>query len=167
MLLLQVPLAVLMSLPFFHNWTAASSGIASAGLQSTKVGTTSRHTAGIRNFDQPYHLTNRKQIEIPKPVWIGVLWAGLWVAMYITHVGGKFRHGLLEKSSSFCDENFLHKGPKRPRMCTPADDCARAAENDLKPPFKSSHLDFPNQALNLEVLEWDGVDVFVFFQNKS
>ena len=31
-------------------------------------------------------------------MWIGVLWAGLWVAMWITHVGGKFRHGLLEKS---------------------------------------------------------------------
>ena len=31
-------------------------------------------------------------------MWIGVLWAGLWVAMWITLVGGKFRHGLLEKS---------------------------------------------------------------------
>ena len=31
-------------------------------------------------------------------MWIGVLWAGLWVAMWITHVGAKFRHGLLEKS---------------------------------------------------------------------
>ena len=31
-------------------------------------------------------------------MWIGVLWAGLRVAMWITHVGGKFRHGLLEKS---------------------------------------------------------------------
>ena len=30
-------------------------------------------------------------------MWIGVLWAGLRVAMWITHVGGKFRHGLLEK----------------------------------------------------------------------
>ena len=30
-------------------------------------------------------------------MWIGVLWAGLQVAMWITHVGGKFRHGLLEK----------------------------------------------------------------------
>ena len=28
----------------------------------------------------------------------GVLWAGLRVAMWITHVGSKFRHGLLEKS---------------------------------------------------------------------
>ena len=40
-------------------------------------------------------------------MWIGVLWAGLRVAMWITHVGGgKFRHGLLEKSlislSSLC-----------------------------------------------------------------
>ena len=33
-----------------------------------------------------------------KSMWIGVLWAGLRVAMWITHVGGKFRHGLLEKS---------------------------------------------------------------------
>ena len=27
-----------------------------------------------------------------------VLWAGLRVAIWITQVGGKFRHGLLEKS---------------------------------------------------------------------
>ena len=33
----------------------------------------------------------------PKSMWIGVLWAGLQVAMWITHVGGKSRHGLLEK----------------------------------------------------------------------
>ena len=31
-------------------------------------------------------------------MWIGVLWAGLRVAMWITHAGGTFRHGLLEKS---------------------------------------------------------------------
>ena len=31
-------------------------------------------------------------------MWIGLLWAGLRVAMWITHVGGKFRHGLLRKS---------------------------------------------------------------------
>ena len=31
-------------------------------------------------------------------MWIGVLWAGLRVAMWITHVGVEFRHGLLEKS---------------------------------------------------------------------
>ena len=31
-------------------------------------------------------------------MWIGVLWAGLRVAMWITHVGSKCRHGLLEKS---------------------------------------------------------------------
>ena len=31
-------------------------------------------------------------------MWIGVLWVGLRVAMWITHVGGKFHHGLLEKS---------------------------------------------------------------------
>ena len=30
-------------------------------------------------------------------MWIGVVWAGLRVAMWITHAGGKFRHGLLEK----------------------------------------------------------------------
>ena len=30
-------------------------------------------------------------------MWIGVLWAGLRVPMWIAHVGGKFRHGLLEK----------------------------------------------------------------------
>ena len=32
-------------------------------------------------------------------MWIGMLWAGLRVAMWITHVGGReFRHGLPEKS---------------------------------------------------------------------
>ena len=31
-------------------------------------------------------------------MWIGMLWAGLRAAMWITHVGGKFHHGLLEKS---------------------------------------------------------------------
>ena len=31
-------------------------------------------------------------------MWIGVLWAGLRVAMWIAHVGGKCRHSLLEKS---------------------------------------------------------------------
>ena len=31
-------------------------------------------------------------------MWIGMLWAGLRVAMWTIHVGGKFRHGLLEKS---------------------------------------------------------------------
>ena len=30
-------------------------------------------------------------------MWIGVLRAGVRVAMWITHVGGKFRYGLLEK----------------------------------------------------------------------
>ena len=34
-------------------------------------------------------------------MWIGVLWAGLRVAMWITHVGGKFCHGLLEESLMF------------------------------------------------------------------
>ena len=33
-----------------------------------------------------------------KSMWIGVSWAGLRVAMWITHFGGEFRHGLLEKS---------------------------------------------------------------------
>ena len=31
-------------------------------------------------------------------MWTGVLGVGLRVAMWITHVGGKFRHGLLEQS---------------------------------------------------------------------
>ena len=31
-------------------------------------------------------------------MWIGVLWPGVRVAVWIAHVGGKFRHGLLEKS---------------------------------------------------------------------
>ena len=33
-------------------------------------------------------------------MWIGVLGAGLQVAMWIAHVGGKCRHGLPEKSLS-------------------------------------------------------------------
>ena len=36
-------------------------------------------------------------------MWIGVLWAGLRVAMWITHVGGKFHHGLLEKFNAEYD----------------------------------------------------------------
>ena len=36
-------------------------------------------------------------------MWIGVLWAGLWVDIWITHVRGKFRHGLLEKSLNFAN----------------------------------------------------------------
>ena len=32
----------------------------------------------------------------PEGMWIGVLWAGLRVAMWIAHVGAKFRRGLLE-----------------------------------------------------------------------
>ena len=34
-------------------------------------------------------------------------------------------------------------GPERPQKCTTADDCAQIAENGLKPPFASPHLDFP------------------------
>ena len=40
-------------------------------------------------------------------MWIGVLWAGLRVAMWIAHVGGKFRHGLLEKSLKISEEKRL------------------------------------------------------------
>ena len=40
-------------------------------------------------------------------MWIGVLWAGLRVAMWITHVEGKFRHGLLEKSPNNSLSNYL------------------------------------------------------------
>ena len=45
-------------------------------------------------------------------MWIGVLWAGLRVAMWITHVGGKFRHGLLEKSLKKIT-NFMRNSLKR------------------------------------------------------
>ena len=41
--------------------------------------------------------------SLKRHMWIGVLWAGLRVAMWITHVGGKFRHGLLEKSLKDAD----------------------------------------------------------------
>ena len=51
-------------------------------------------------------------------MWIGLFWAGLRVAMWITHVGGKFRHGLLElreaKPGGFQTRVFLTffgKGP--------------------------------------------------------
>ena len=40
-------------------------------------------------------------------MWIGVLWAGLRVAMWITHVGGKYRHGLLEKSTESASRRGL------------------------------------------------------------
>ena len=35
-------------------------------------------------------------------MWIGVLWTGLRVTMWIAHVGGKNRHVLLEKSLIHC-----------------------------------------------------------------
>ena len=35
--------------------------------------------------------------KMPKSMWIGVLWAGLRVTMWITYVGIKFRHGLLAR----------------------------------------------------------------------
>ena len=40
-----------------------------------------------------------------KSMWIGVLWAGLRVAMWITHVGGKYRHGLLENRAELKGTN--------------------------------------------------------------
>ena len=49
-------------------------------------------------------------------MWIGVLWAGLRVAMWIAHVGGTFRHGLLEKS--LININFFVRLVLgRPRVC--------------------------------------------------
>ena len=37
-----------------------------------------------------------------------MLWNGPRAAMWITHVGGKFRHGLLEKSlNNFCQRQIL------------------------------------------------------------
>ena len=36
-------------------------------------------------------------------------------------------------------------GPKRPQKGTIVDDCAQFAESDLKPPFESPHLDFPDK----------------------
>ena len=59
-------------------------------------------------------------------MWIGVLWAGLRVSMWIAHVGGKFRHGLLQKSL---------KHTMRPETITQivqkrvTDVCARAIED--------------------------------------
>ena len=40
-------------------------------------------------------------------MWISVLWAGLRVAMWITHVGGKYHHGLLEKSEIFLSPSIV------------------------------------------------------------
>ena len=40
-------------------------------------------------------------------MWIGVLWAGLRVAMWIAHVGGKYRHGLLEKPLNFAKKKRM------------------------------------------------------------
>ena len=39
-------------------------------------------------------------------MWIGVLWAGLRVTMWIAHVGGKFRHGLLQKSLNAANQSI-------------------------------------------------------------
>ena len=47
-------------------------------------------------------------------MWIGVLWAGLRGAMWITHVGGKFRHGLLEKSLKQLVRNFFGEAEVKP-----------------------------------------------------
>ena len=43
-------------------------------------------------------------------MWIGVLWAGLQVAMWITHARGKFRRGLLERSLK---KGFFHPSALR------------------------------------------------------
>ena len=40
-------------------------------------------------------------------MWIAVLRTGLRVAMWIAHVGGKFRHGLLETSLIFSRINYV------------------------------------------------------------
>ena len=48
----------------------------------------------------PHEFLVRLSSKSPKSMWIGVLWAGLRDAVWITHVGGKFRHGLIEKSLS-------------------------------------------------------------------
>ena len=38
---------------------------------------------------------------------------GLWVAMWITHMGGKFRHGLLEKSLIFRTKSQKEECPEK------------------------------------------------------
>ena len=48
----------------------------------------------------------------PKSMWIGVLWAGLRVAMWIAHVHCKFRHGLLEKALILGTEKYLPPPPR-------------------------------------------------------
>ena len=46
----------------------------------------------------PHGLLVCFSLKGPKSMWIGVLWGGVRAAMWITHVGGRFRHGLPEKS---------------------------------------------------------------------
>ena len=71
-------------------------------------------------------------------MWIGVLWAGLRVAMWITHVGGKFRHGLLEKSLSnikISGHTVMISSPRTTRW---------QFENS-PPPFKIIQLQWPQR----------------------
>ena len=51
----------------------------------------------------PHGLGANLKKTMQKSMSIGVLWAaaGLRVAMWIAHVGGKFRHGLLDKVAEF------------------------------------------------------------------
>ena len=53
------------------------------------------------NIRQNHPFRNHPFASSRESMWIGVLWAGLRGAMWITHVGGKFRHGLLERSLSY------------------------------------------------------------------
>ena len=44
-------------------------------------------------------------------MWTSLFWAGLRVTMWITHVGGKFRHGLLEIEKSLIVTVIFRKLP--------------------------------------------------------
>ena len=56
----------------------------------------------------PHGFLARFSLQIQE--WIDVLWTGLRVAMWIIHVGGKFCHGLLEKSLNILgSEKLLEK----------------------------------------------------------
>ena len=68
-------------------------------------------------------------------MWIGVLWAGLRVAMWITHVGGKFRHGLLEKSLNISGpaETYILRGA-RPTIRKSKRALARGTEGPSREP---------------------------------
>ena len=72
-------------------------------------------------------------------MWIGVSWTGLWVSMWITHVGGKFRHGLLEHAKRTNRANSMHvQFP--PSMSSQSHDLTILDSNRLTPRWSPGGL---------------------------